>query len=77
MKKEFSRPDEIWLNFLASDLLKVISNYLRTEKGFSRPDEVLLNFLASDLLKVISNFLRTETFYVMKGLASDQSPSKL
>ena len=48
MKKGFSRPDEIWLNFVASDLLKLKLNFLRTEK------------MASDLLKVKSNFLRTE-----------------
>ena len=40
--------------------LKVISNYLRTEKEFSRPSKVLLNGMASDLLKVISNYLRNE-----------------
>ena len=45
---------------MASDLLKIISNYLRNEKEFSRPDKVRLNFLASDLLKIISNFLRNE-----------------
>ena len=32
MKKGFSRPNKIRLNFLASDKLKIISNYLRTEK---------------------------------------------
>ena len=43
---------------MASDKLKVISNYLRNKKGFSRPNKVRLNGMASDKLKVISNFLR-------------------
>ncbi len=60
MKRGFSRANEVLLNFMASDELKVISNYLRTEKEFSRPNEVLLNFMASDIFKVISNYLRTE-----------------
>ncbi len=36
---------------MASDLFKVKSNYLRTEKEFSRPSKVLLNGMASDPLK--------------------------
>ena len=56
----FSRANKIRLNFMASDLLKIKSNQLHTEKEFSRANEVLLNFMASDLLKIISNFLRNE-----------------
>ena len=31
-KKEFSRPNEVLLNFMASDIFKVISNFLRNKK---------------------------------------------
>ena len=33
----FSRPNEVLLNFMASDKFKVILNFLRNEKKFSRP----------------------------------------
>ena len=35
MKKEFSRPNEVSLNFMASDKLKIISNLLRNEKDLA------------------------------------------
>ena len=54
MKKEFSRPNEVLLNGMASDIFYVPANFLRTEN------------MASDKLKIPANFLRNETFYVMK-----------
>ena len=56
--KEFSRPNKVRLNGMASEILKISANFLRNRKEFSRPNEVLLNGMASDLLKISSNFLR-------------------
>ena len=45
---------------MASDIFKVISNYLRNKEGFSRPNKVRLNGMASDLLLISANFLRNK-----------------
>ena len=45
---------------MASERLKVISNFLRNKKGFSRPNKVRLNGMASEQFKVTSNFLRNK-----------------
>ena len=43
MKKGFSRPNKIRLNGMASDIFKVISNFLRNEKRIQQ-GVVIINF---------------------------------
>ena len=44
---------------MASDKLKVSSNFLRNKKNLASL-KIRLNFMASDVFKVISNFLRNK-----------------
>ena len=50
--KKFSRPNKVRLNGMASERLKVISNFLRNKKGFSRPNKVRLNIMEIDEIKI-------------------------